>query len=112
MAFVTANIATLLSMYGKLIKQLEAFFDAEDVPGEKSKTITLDKVRDKLLLLAGALDEFDDEAACALIDGLLEYGFDTEVRRQIRLIRDQVKIFDYNRAADMTDELIKSLTEN
>ncbi len=112
MAFVTANIATLLSMYGKLIKQLEAFFDAEEVPGEKSKTITLDKVRDKLLLLAGALDEFDDEAACALIDGLLEYGFDTEVRRQIRLIRDQVKIFDYNRAADMTDELIKSLTEN
>ena len=110
MAFVNANMETLLAMYGKLLKQLEAYFDVDDVPGEEAKKISLSKVRDKLILLAAALDEFDDEAALVLIDGVLEYSFEPEVRREIRLIREQVKVFDYNKAAEMTDELIKELS--
>ncbi|MCR5432545.1 MAG: response regulator [Lachnospiraceae bacterium] len=110
MAFVDANIASLQAKYNKLIKQLEAYFEVEDMPSEQSKTITLDKVCDKLMLLAGALDEFDDEAACVLIDGLLEYGFDADVRKEVRMIRDKVKVFDYNQASEMTEELIKDLS--
>ncbi len=110
-AFVNANIETLMSMYGKLLKQLESFFDVDDIPTEAAKKITLDRVRDKLMLLAAALDEFDDEAAVALIDGVLEYGFDADVRREIKLIREQVKVFDYNKAAEMTEELIKGLSQ-
>jgi len=110
MAFVDANISTLLLMYGKLLKQLETYFDVEDTTEAQMKTISLVKVRDKLMLLAGALDEFDDEAACELIDGVLEYRFDSGIRGEIKLIREQVKVFDYNRASEMTEELIKELS--
>ncbi|MCR4720220.1 MAG: response regulator [Lachnospiraceae bacterium] len=110
MKFVDTNISTLLSMYAKLLKQLQTFFEEEDDMTTERKTITLDKVRDKLALLGDALDEFDDEAACELIDGILEYGFDATVRREVRSIRDQVKIFDYNRASEMTEELIRELS--
>lgn len=111
MAFVNANMQNLLSMYARLLKQLETYFEAEDTLGEQSKNISLEKVRDKLMLLADALDEFDDDASCELIDGLLEYGFRSDVRREIRLIRDQIKLFDYNRASEMTDALIKELSQ-
>ena len=112
MKFVNANIETLITMYTKLIRQLEVYFESEDSPVEQARMIKLDKVRDKLMLLAGALDEFDDEAACELIDGVLEYNFDPQVRREIRQIRDQVKVFDYNKASEMTDALIKDLSED
>ena len=111
MAFVNTNMPELLSMYSKLLKQLEIYFENENDLPDNSKTITLSKVRDKLILLAGALEEFDDEAALELIDGILEYGFDVSTRGAIRQIREQVKIFDYNKASEMTDELIKELSE-
>ncbi len=111
MAFVNTNMPELLSMYSKLLKQLETYFENENDLPDNSKTITMSKVRDKLILLAGALEEFDDEAALELIDGILEYGFDVSTRGAIRQIREQVKIFDYNKASEMTDELIKELSE-
>ena len=85
---------------------------APDEPGRRFFFLCLlnDQVGG-VLLLAGALDEFDDEAGVALIDGLLEYGFDARVRREIRLIREQIRIFDYNRASEMTEELIRELSQ-
>ncbi|MCR5829247.1 MAG: response regulator [Lachnospiraceae bacterium] len=110
MNFVDANLSNLLLMYGKLLQQLGTYFDVEEQNEDEAKPIALSKVRDKLVLLAGALDEFDDEQACELIDGILEYKFDAKVRREIRAIRDQVKVFDYNRASELTEELIKELS--
>jgi len=110
MDFVDANMDNLKNMYSKLLKQLESYFDADDMSEVKEMKISLSKVRDKLVLLAEALNEFDDESALELIDGILEYGFDKDVRRKIKAVRDQIKVFDYNRASEMADSLIEELS--
>lgn len=112
MEFVDANLDGLLAFFDRLLKQLGAFFDNDDKAAEGHKEISLARVRDRLVLLAQTLSDFDDEQAVEIISGLLEYDFDRDVRKVIRQIRDIIEVFDYNKASEMTDELIEQLTQN
>lgn len=111
MPFVDANLQGLLEMFSKLLKQLGTFFDREDSPAEGRKEIPLSKVRDKLVLLADTLGEFDDEQALEIIKGILEYDFDREIRGTIRQIKETVEMFDYNKASEMTEKLIEQIAQ-
>lgn len=108
--YIEENVRVLVSDYEELLGNIEQFLQArrEETAPEAAEAIGTEEVIDKADEALKQLTRFRSRECSDIIEGLLEYDLEPDVRALLTDISEQLKMYE----DDMAEELLRSLLKN
>ncbi len=113
-AFIQMHSEELFSCYGRLLEDINAFLRKRsnvEVGEESDAVLCIDQkaVTGQIKEALELLENFRSKECAVKIDGLLRYRLDPSTESRLRNIREQLKMYEDDRAEELLHQLIEWL---
>lgn len=109
--YIRLYLIDFISLYKSVCKEIYDNLDGEILSTENkftgTKQINDDKLKEILLDVAKALEDFDSEEANNSFELLKEYSLDLDIKQSIVKANEHLEEFEYDKALDIINDLLK-----